>query len=346
MLENETKVNFFNDEAPVSSVEVESEEQPAELVEAKTTGDSDKMSKAEQKAVVKEIKRLQALYGDDKYDIPVDAKLKHKVDNEEVELSMQDLLNNYSGKQSWDKKFTELDKERTTHKKELEYVNQYVAEFARRSKEDPVAAFEFLAEFAGADPLEFRKNLRTQFVSKWGDYLQLDEASRRQIDMQEENEYFRKKYENQIQRERAEQGRMQLEAQFAEVEKSHNISKERRSELEKDLRELGNVQSITPEMVVSLHQAYERQDRAIAALDKLNPEFVSDNTKFTLAESLLTSNPNMTDAELSDMLHKLWGNDIQKAVNSLEKQKPKSKQPAAQNYKPKVFSTGNVNFFE
>ena len=78
--------------------------------EEKETLDQAKEEKAE------EIKKLIAKYGEENLEMPANAIFKHKVDGEEVDVELQELLNNYSGKISYDKKFQEFSSE----KKEFE----------------------------------------------------------------------------------------------------------------------------------------------------------------------------------------------------------------------------------
>jgi hypothetical protein len=302
----------------------------------------------EKKAVEEAIKKIHARYNEEQLDIPAEAMFKHKVDGEEVEVGLQDLLNNYSGKVAYDKKFSELDKERNVYKEDLELVNKYIGEFGQKSKEDPIAAFEFLAQFAGADPLQFRRQLRDQMIQKYSPYLQMAEEERRVMDLKEENEYFRKLQESEANKRAQQQAQAELEGKFRSMQEANGISDDRRSELINDLMQHGNMQNVSPEDVLALHQAYERQDLAFAALEAVNSEFVKDESKIVMVESLLSGNPQLSKDDLQNHIAKLWGNDVEKAVANLSKKaeisKPK-KEEKPHNFQPKILSTGKVDFF-
>ena len=108
------------------------------------------------------------------------------------------------------------------------------------------------------------------------------------------------------------------------------------------------MQNVSPEDVLALHQAYERQDLAFAALEAVNPEFVKDESKIVMVESLLSGNPQLSKDDLQNHIAKLWGNDVEKAVANLSKKaeisKPK-KEEKPHNFQPKILSTGKVDFF-
>jgi hypothetical protein len=76
-----------------------------------------------------EVKKITAKNGEDNLEIPANITIPHKVDGEEVEIPLQELLNNYSGKQAWDKRFSELDVERKEYQKERDIVERYVEDF-------------------------------------------------------------------------------------------------------------------------------------------------------------------------------------------------------------------------
>ena len=208
---------------------------------------------------------------------------------------------------------------------------------------------EFLAKFAGIDPLKFRRQMRDTFIQKYGSYLSMSEDERRIMDLKEENDFYRQQKESELQRKEQEQARMELESQFKTIQEAHGISDERRSQIESDLVAYNKAQgvnsAITPEMLLQTHNEYVAQDRSIAALEQVSKGMSQDDDKFWTVVSLVRGNPRMTDDELSNQVTRLFGNDVQKAAKNLEKHKPKKEQPKSQEYKPKVFSNGSVDFF-
>lgn len=265
------------------------------------------------------IRKFLAQIGDSSIEVPADAKFKHKVDGADVEVTAEELLNNYSGKQAWDKRFSELDKDRQGYKKDLESVNAYITEFARRSKENPTDALEYLASSVGLDALEFRKKLKENFVASYGDYAKLSPEERRLRDIEEENAHYRSQRESQSRLRQEEQARRELDLSIKREQESHGIDDSRLELLVSDLRKHGGTQNVSMKDVVELHQAYKRQDVAFAVLEKLNPEFVTDDSKFLMLESLQAGNSKLTEAELLSHATKLWGSNVSKSEKAIEK---------------------------
>ena len=113
------------------------------------------------------VNMLKARHGEKEYEIAEDALFSVKVDGEELDVSLNDLRNNFSGKTSWDKKFSELDTERKAYLEDRQNVEKYVNEFAERAASgDKMAAMELLATISGQDALQFRRDLRTQVMEE------------------------------------------------------------------------------------------------------------------------------------------------------------------------------------
>lgn len=333
----------------IDSKEVEKEvvEEDSKNMQAEEKAVEDKNEESEEvKEVKKQIKELQAFLDEQEYKVPASARFKAKVDGEEQEVELQELLNNYSGKQAWDKKFTDLDKERKNYQSDLEIVNKYIGEFANKSKNDPVEALEFLAEQIGLDPFEYRKTLRTQLLNKYGSYAQMDEQEREMFNQKEELEYLRRRQQTQLEMHQRQQAQQELEVKYQQLEESHGINSDRRNDIVNQLQEAG-YKDISPELVVQAHVAFQNQDRAFAALEKVNPEFIADNNKLKMLESLLSGNSSISDEELYEYANKLWGNDVTKAVQNLQKKLPKKEEQIKdQTYKSKTLSPNYVDFFK
>lgn len=94
-------------------------------------------------------------------------KFKHKVDGKPVEVSIKDLVENYSGKIPWNKKYDALDKERKAFHNERDQfvserdgVNQTINEMVELSNTGkPIEALTLLGKAMGVNPAEFIKNL-------------------------------------------------------------------------------------------------------------------------------------------------------------------------------------------
>jgi hypothetical protein len=358
--------NFFKDDEPKeekspekkaeNDVNPEKEEESREIkAEAKSekVENSEPESKEEsikeaQAEVDKAIKKLSAMLGEEKFEIPAEAKFKAKVDGEEREVAIQELLNNYSGKQAWDKKFSELDSERKTYKEDLEVVNRYINDFAEVSKKDKIEGLITLAKAVGIDPLDYKRQLRGELLNKYGEYLAMDEEQRAYFEQQEELEYLKSQRDEENRRRAQQQANMELQKQYEAVAQQYSIEWSDVENYANELHQGGH--QVTPENVAYLHETNLRLDRAEAAIGQVNASYVEDDDKVLQLESLLVGNPQLTDEQLVDYATRLWGNDVEKAVVELEKKAapaPKEQQPPKMTARQKLNVIGNnLNLFD
>ena len=134
----------------------EEDSEKEEEVEAKEEDKEDKEEEDKPKA------KLRMKMGNDLYNVTSDATFKVKVDGQTLDVPVQELINNYSGKTAWDKKFTEIGKEKkslefeknqiSAQKKELvDHVNNALLPLKDKSK-NPLDSLMYLVEMSGEDP--------------------------------------------------------------------------------------------------------------------------------------------------------------------------------------------------
>lgn len=331
------KVDFFSKDTPENSKNLEVKESEELEVAADEAEDLDSGIEEKSNKPVKSEKSQ---------------KFKVIIDGKEEEVELQELLNSYSGKKVVDRKFSELDKEKQQYKKDLDSVNAYISEFAAKSKKSPLEAFEYLAGSVGMDTLEFRKNMKGEFLKQYAAYANMDENQRRLHDIEEENNYYRSikksEHENAIkEREVAE-----LNNSVKQMQTDHKISDERLEELISDLKTHGKKSDVTIKDVIELHAAYERQDRAIAVLGAVDKELLKDDSKIIALESLLAGNSKLSDDDLKNYAEKLWLPEkkaievLSKKVKSPTKEKPGSSKKSDNIISKKMVGGGLVDFFK
>ena len=120
----------------------------------------------------KDTKKLRIRMGNELFNIDPEATFKVKVDGENQDVTAQELINNFSGKTAWDKKFTEIGKEKKelafekqTILKEKEVLNSHVNNVLSSLKDktkNPADALLYLVEMSGQDPYDvYRRNMES-----------------------------------------------------------------------------------------------------------------------------------------------------------------------------------------
>lgn len=161
------------------SDEEEDSEEKEEEVEAKEEKEEEEK---------KDSKKLRMRMGDELFNVDSTASFKVKVDGETQEVPLQELINNYSGKTAWDKKFTELGKE----KKVLEYETSKIArqkEFLdnhlynaiaplKDPNKNPLDSLLYLVEMSGEDPYNAYRRIMEANLDELGGLLDMTEIER------------------------------------------------------------------------------------------------------------------------------------------------------------------------
>jgi len=268
-----------------------------------------------------QIKNILALIGDKETQLPSTAKFKVKVDGKEVETTLEELMGNYSGKTAWDKKFTELDKDRqelgkkdktvSAREKELEEINKEVNHLHTLAKEGKAKeAIYHLAELLGANPIQMYRELLE------GAGMESDEDRETQF-LKEESEWK----QTQIERERglrikAEEDR-RVQADMDTVRSKLGLSMQEFIEVYDDLRESGYQDTITAESVGQHYETLVRTAKIENLVTEIAPGIEDTEKSDAIAElkNVVKTYPDVTDQELFEIATEVYGNNAAKKLS-------------------------------
>lgn len=155
------------------------EEEEPEVVEAKAE-ESEEEDKPKSK--------LRMKMGNELYNVTSDATFKVKVDGEVLDVPVQELVNNYSGKTAWDKKFTELGKEKKSLEfetskltKQKEFLDNHLYNALIPLKDpnkNPIDSLLYLVEMSGEDPYNAYRRIMEANLDELGGLLDMTETER------------------------------------------------------------------------------------------------------------------------------------------------------------------------
>jgi len=296
--------------------EVKSESK-AETVDAK-----EEETEAEE---IKEIKKLLGKYGDEDMEIAAETLFKHKVDNEEVDVSLQDLLDNYSGKVSYSKKFqefadnkNEFNSYKEAYDKDINLINEYVNNFAGKLKEqDALGALSYFAEFAGMEPHSFKRQLLEQITPE---IERLAHLSPEQIDnerLSQQNEYLQQQQESEVNKRQEEQSSQELLNDIYSLQEAHNISDEDFQGAYQELLDGEFDGEITPDTVAEYYVHSAAFSKSEVVLDQINPELVKNDNIVESLQKVIVENPSFDDNDLIDIVQEVYGDAKKKASKTV-----------------------------
>jgi hypothetical protein len=277
--------------------------------------------------IVEEIRKLEAKFGDERLEIPQDAVISVTIDGEEQEISLNDLRNNYSGKVAWDKKFSELGREKQQFSQDKSLVEKYVSDFAALAeKGDHAGAMEYLASLSGQNPLEFRKALRDQIIEEHKAMLEMDETQKQAYELQEENEFLKRQKESESMRSEEQQTLMELQNQIKSMQETHKVSDE---ELMAAYDELGK--EFGDELTLDTIQEYIVASRAYSTVESVLGEASSSMSEEILHDmaTVVMQNPDFTSEDIQEIFSEAYP----ELAGTQKKQPAKKAQKAAKQAK-------------
>ena len=233
-----------------------------------------------------EIKKLIAKYGEENLEMPANAIFKHKVDGEEIDVELQELLNNYSGKMSYDKKFQEFSSERKEfeleredYSKQIDNINNYINSFADKLKnDDALGALAYFAEFSGMKPHEFKRELLSQLAPEVERLSMMSPEELKSEELLAQNEYLLKQQESAQKQAQDQQSLKELELEIADVQEAHGMSDEVFENAYQELLDSEYEGDINPQAVAEYYAHSTAFSRADDVLSSISPQLADQES--------------------------------------------------------------------
>ena len=242
--------------------EEESEEEESEEEESEEEEEEIQVKKDEEK---KDSKKLRMRMGEELFNVDSDASFKVKVDGKNEDVPLQELINNYSGKTAWDKKFTEIGKEKKTLEVEKAQVTRQSEELKShvakalaplKTKDgNPMDSLLYLVEMSGDDPYNAYRRIMESNLEELGKLMDMGDVER-------ELYFHKKKDELYSDVAKKRQGKLHEEQTFNQVvqkvdslRQSYNVTEDAYVDASDELEEIYadsklDVNSITHEAIV------------------------------------------------------------------------------------------------
>lgn len=281
-------------------------------------GRNEETGKVEEE-VVADVKMLKASLSDKEYDIPATAELTAMINGEEIPVSVQELLNNYSGKVVYDKKFQELSTEKKQFLSEKESHTTVVNDFMTNMGEGKInEALMLLGKQAGKNPYEFMVELRNGFLEQNQLLNTLSPEQKEAYLAKEEAEYLRQENESIIRVRNEQENLRGLENSLVQLKETQGLEDaELSSAWDKLVNHAGSVEELITKynghqgavnalgQFIAAEKAYERSYASIEDYkDLISPEEQGTVVE-TLVDTLL-QNPNVTDEMISQWLDEAY----------------------------------------
>lgn len=286
-----------------------------------------KKEETEEEAFEEEIKRIMAKQGEEELELSANTLFRQKVDGEEVDVDLQELLNNYSGKISYDKKFQEFSSqrkefegEREEYNKQIENINKYINGFADKLKNnDALGALSYFAEFSGMKPHEFQRELLSQIAPEVERRAIMSPEELKNEELQAQNEYLLKQQESAQVQSQEQQALKELEMEIVNVQEAHGISDEAFENAYNELMDSEYEGDINPQAVAEYYMHSEAFSRADDILSSISPQLADQDQVVESLQQVIMENPSFDNNDLKEIVEEVYGDMIKQASKTVSK---------------------------
>lgn len=286
-------------------------------------------------------RNIQGELGEESVDLNTATIIPVKIDGEMQGVQIQALINNYSGNQAWEKRFTELDKDRQGFMGRVTNLNNYVQDIFDTANQIEGAedktnkAYEVLykiGNLVGQDGRKLIGNIQTAFMEQAKQLSGMSESEVENWELKQQVNY------NNLDRELASQAKQReldntkkleaeqklfndygLDLQSVEAAKSQMVDLAKQAG-----KELGNVSA---EDIVRFKRFTLAQD-AVAEFDKAK---LSDSSLMNYLYEEAVKDPSLTREDIVEILNQ-----------SFEKSSQAEEKKSAKNIKRKLSKTGQA----
>lgn len=284
-----------------------------------------------------EAKKLKIRMSDGLYGIESDAKVRVKVDGAFQEVPVQELINQYSGKVAYDKKFSELGlknkeaeqlvQEATKEKAFLKEVVANVTSHLSDKMKNPLDALNFIVEKSGMDTYDVWKRTLEANLDEVEKLMSMSELERENYFLKKQTE-FRTKSEEARKAESAKESALNQAIQKVDsLRQAHGVSEEQYLQALEELEAQGQeTNKLSDEQVVDYASLKPHVE---SVQDVLEPyESAIDDSKYSkvvrdLARQLRAK--DFTKEQLIEWAKKEFMDEDLKDLQSRTKEAPKSK---------------------
>ena len=310
--------------------------------------EQEKNSETETEGKPEKRKEVKGKVGEDEFGIPVEAEVAVRIKGKKEKVTVQELMNNYSGKKNWDQEYSKLGEEKkevTQKATQLEgevsflkgHINKIVG-ILEDDKSNPMDALEYLLDTTGRDTVSFKKKVMETMLEEVESLQDMDDVERDLYWKNQELSDLKRRQESSMATSRQELEQNQLREKVDMLREAQDVSEDSFVDAHEELDRLG-YENITPEEVVNwaaLKPHMETSEEIVLEYkDSISPEGIN-NLITDIAVDLKKG--VITKKEAKAMLEEEFGDS--KELESLTKRSSKGAKKVVTNSAKKYKDMG------
>lgn len=256
-------------------------------------------------AASKNVKTIKIKNGDQDLDLRADSKITVKVAGKDEQVTVQELMNEFSGKTDWSRKYTELDTERKTFHAERQELQTGIDDLFRLcvTESKPLEAVQMLTEMLGGDGVKQVMEMRKQLLAQAEEYAKLTPEQREIREAKERADLLDAKIRRRDAQDKRKSEETKLADQIADVKAKNNMDDARYEEIRSSLKKAGNIPEaeLTPELIGAVHVRWNQMD----AVDEITGELKLEGDSLEKAKNALLTEWGKDKSLSKDQIRKI-----------------------------------------
>ena len=277
------------------AVKKEPKEERKDVVENKSA------EKKEEAAIQKKMMKL--LSDDKELEIPEDAFVPIKINGKIENVKLSDLGKDYSGKTDWNKKYTELDKDKRSFVKDREQVGNMVAKFNELAKGDDIfAPLTYLIDTGKGDAYAYIERIRNHFQKEFDEMSNLSDAEKTALTYKRKLDFLESR--NQSQKEQGEQENVkrQTQVQTEKLLKDHGISDDEFDRIGSYLKTQTNKDYSSEQVIEYMTKYVPAANTEASVLEKFSDKIEVNDAIKSQVWDIAFANPEFSPDDIIEIL--------------------------------------------
>lgn len=309
--QKERKENDFDDEKPDKKAK-KSDQSDKDPEDDKVEDKSKSKDKHDNKDVeAPKGKSIKFKNGDADLEIPSDAKVSVKIAGKDELVDVQTLVNEYSGKTNWGRKYQELDTERKAFQTERQDLQSGIDELfdLAVTQNKPMDAVQLLSDMLGGDGVKTVTELRQKMYKAFEEEMKLTPEQREIRQAQEERDLLKAKIARQGALDAKKSEQTSLAKRVDDIKTKYGMDDVRFKEIYDTLKKSGSIkpEELTPELIGQVHERWTQMDQVdeVVAEIELAGEVATSAKNALLKEWSLDK--SLTKAQIKSIAMQVFG---------------------------------------
>ncbi len=230
-----------------------------------------------------------------------------KVDGKDEEFSIQELVNEFSGKTNYGRKFQELDTERKSFHAERDELNGSIDTLFKLAVTDnkPLDAVQYLTDLLGGDGIKTVMDLQSKMLAQLAEEAKLTPEQLTTKQATQRADLLQAKFDNQKKTDAKKAEQSEVAKSVEAIKTKYSIDDARFNEVYKALKESGvKPEKLTPEFVGEIHERWHKMDEVDSIAAELE---ITDETIIKKLQSEYLKDPTITAKQMKSIAEQVYG---------------------------------------